>query len=445
MKVVIAGAGEVGTHLARMLSNEDHEIVLIDDDNNKLQIIANQVDLLTVNGAANSISDLKEADVAKADLFIAVTPYESRNVLACILAKDLGAKKTLARINNAEYIKKVNKPKFIELGVDELIYPESLAAKEIIASVKQPGARVTHEFSGGKLMLYGIKIRDNATKIINKTLADISKVSNTFCAVAITRNDNTIIPKGKDKILSGDIVYFVTTHDAMQDLYAKTGKTFFDVKNIMFLGGSRIAQQAIEKLEGQANIKVIEQNKERCQQIADRFSNVLVINGDGRNLDLLKEEGIDKMDAFVAVTGNSETNIITCQLAKKMGVKRSVAEIENIDFISLAEQIGIGSVINKKFIAASFIYRFSMHSEISSIKCLTATEAEAVEVIAHKGSKVTTRLVKQLDFPDNAKIGGVIRGDESFIVTGETQIQSGDRVVVFALPAAIKKIDKFFK
>ncbi|MCF8362193.1 MAG: NAD-binding protein, partial [Prolixibacteraceae bacterium] len=187
MKVVIAGAGEVGTHLARMLSKDDHEIVLMDDDNEKLQLIANQVDLLTVNGAANSIEDLKEAGIAKADLFIAVTPYESRNVLACILAKDLGVKKTLARINNAEYIRKVNKPKFVELGVDELIYPESLAAKEIIASVKQPGARVTHEFSGGKLMLFGIKIRENATEIVNKSLADIAQSSDGFRAVAITR------------------------------------------------------------------------------------------------------------------------------------------------------------------------------------------------------------------------------------------------------------------
>ncbi|MDA3880902.1 MAG: Trk system potassium transporter TrkA [Prolixibacteraceae bacterium] len=444
MKVVIAGAGEVGTHLARMLSKENHEIVLMDDDNEKLQKIANQIDLMPVNGAANSIEDLKEAGVAKADLFIAVTPYESRNVLACILAKDIGVGKTLARINNAEYLKKVNKPKFIEMGVDELIYPETLAAKEIIASVKQPGARVTHEFSGGKLMLYGIKIRENAS-IVDHTLAETAKISDGFRAVAITRDDNTIIPKGKDKILAGDIVYFVTTRDAMHDLYEKAGKTIFEVKNIMFLGGSRIAQKTIEKLQDQFNIKVIEQDKERCQQIADLFSNVLVINGDGRNLDLLKEEGIEKMDAFVAVTGNSETNILTCQLAKKMGVKRSVAEIENIDFISLAEQVGIGSVINKKFIAASFIYRFSMHSEISSIKCLTATEAEAVELIAHSGSKVTTRLVKQLDFPDNAKIGGVIRGEQSFIVTGETQIQEGDRVVVFALPSAIKRIDKFFK
>ncbi len=444
MKVVIAGAGEVGTHLAKMLSKENHEIVLIDEDSEKLEKISNQVDLLTINGFANSIIDLKEAGISKADLFIAVTPFESRNVLACILAKDLGAKKTLARINNDEYFKKAYKPKFIELGVDEIIYPETLAANEIVASVKQPASRVTHEFSGGKLVLSGIKIRDNAT-IVNKTLEEIGKFSSSFRVVAITRGDSTIIPYGKDQLMPDDIAYFVSTPAALSELYEKTGKDYFGVKNIMILGGSRIAQKTAEKLSDQFNIKIIDVDKERCQQIADKFSNVLVINGDGRNLELLKEEGIEKMDAFVAVTGNSETNILTCQLAKKMGVKRTVAEVENIDFISLAEQVGIGSVINKKFIAASFIYRFSMSSEISSVKCLSSTDAEAVEVIAHPGSKVTTDLIRNIDFPKEAKIGGIIREDQGIIATGDTQIVAGDKVVIFALPSAIKKIDKFFK
>ncbi|MBP7509315.1 MAG: Trk system potassium transporter TrkA [Prolixibacteraceae bacterium] len=444
MRVVIAGAGEVGTYLAKMLSKENHDIILLDEDKEKLEQLANQVDLMTVCGFANSINDLKDAGISKADLFIAVTPFESRNVLACIIAKDLGAKKTLARINNAEYLKKIHKPRFIELGVDELIYPETLAAKEIIASVKQPGARVTHEFSGGNLLLLGFKIRENAP-IINKSLNELGNVSNEFRAVAITREDQTIIPNGKDMILSGDIVYFVTTRSAMLDLYEKTGKIFFGVKNIMILGGSRIAQKTAEELSGQLNVKIIDIDKERCQQIADRLNNVLVINGDGRNLELLKEEGIEKMDAFIAVTGNSETNILTCQLAKKMGVKRTVAEIENIDFISLAEQVGIGSVINKKYIAASFIYRYSMNSEISSVKCLSSTDAEAVEVIVKKGSKVTQSLVKDLDFPYDAIIGGVIRGEHGFIAKGDTQIKEGDKVVVFVLPSAIKKIDKFFR
>jgi trk system potassium uptake protein len=444
MKVVIAGAGEVGTHLAKMLSKENHDIILIDEDAEKLERIANQVDLMTVHGAANSITDLKEAGVSKADLFIAVTPFESRNVLACILAKDQGVKKTLARINNAEYLKKAHKPKFQEMGIDELIYPETLAAKEIVASVKQPSARVMHEFSDGKLILIGIKIRENAP-IVNKTLIEIALISQEFRAVAITRNGETIIPHGRDLILAGDIAYFVTTPESMPDLYEKTGKKMYEIKNIMILGGSRIAQKTAEKLSDDFNIKIIDSSKERCQQIADKLSNVLVINGDGRNLELLKEEGIERMDAFIAVTGNSETNILTCQLAKKMGVKRTIAEIENVDFISLAEQVGIGSVINKKFIAASFIYRFSMISDISNIRCLTATEAEVVELVARPGSKVTTKLVHELDFPLDAQMGGIIRGNQGYIVTGDTQILEGDKVVLFALPSAIKKIDKFFK
>lgn len=443
MKIVIAGAGEVGTHLAKMLSKENHEIVLIDEDSEKLEKIANQVDLMTVIGAANSIHDLKEAGVGKANLFIAVTPFESRNILACIIAKDLGVEKTLARINNAEYLKKAHKPKFLQMGIDELIYPETLAAKEIIASIKQPNTRAMHEFSDGKLVLFGIKIRENA-EIVNKALIEISIISQEFRAVAITRNEETIIPHGKDYILAGDIVYFITTKSGMKILYEKTGKKQFEVKNIMILGGSRIAQKAAEKLSPDFNVKVIEADKERCQFLAEKLNDVLVINGDGRNLELLKEEGIEKMDAFIAVTGNSETNILTCQLAKKMGVKRTVAEIENIDFISLSEEMGIGSIINKKLIAASFIYRFSMSSEIANIHCLTSTEAEVVELIARPGSKITSKKVAELGFPSDAQMGGLIRDGHSYIVTGETQIMEGDKVVVFALPSAIKKIDKFF-
>ena len=261
----------------------------------------------------------------------------------------------------------------------------------------------------------------------------------------MTREDETIIPHCKDMIKSGDLVFFVTTPNGVNDLLEKCGKTLFGVKNIMFLGGSRIAQRTIEKLGDQFNIKIIEAKKDRCQKVAEHFSNALVINGDGRNLELLREKGIVKMDAFVAETGNSETNILSLKLAKKMGVKRTVAEIENIDFISLAEQIGIGSVINKKMIAASFIYRYSLSSEVSHLKCLTATEAEAVEFKVKPGAKITTRPVNEIDFPKDAKIGGVVRDNQGFIVKGYTQILKGDKVLVFALPSALKKVDKYFK
>jgi trk system potassium uptake protein len=444
MKVVIAGAGEVGTHLAKMLTNENHDIVLLDDSPEKLSKIAAELDLMTVAGSSHSFQDLKQTGLAKADLFIAVTPFEDRNVLACSMASYLGVGRTIARINNSEYLMDRYRAKLNNLGIHELIYPESLAAKEIVASVKQTGTRQLIEFSSGKLLLLGIKVRDNAP-ILNKTFVEISQENECILVVAINRNNVTIIPKGTDYIKSGDIVFFVTTRSKQQHVFNLSGKKTFEVKNIMFLGGSRVAQKAIEKLGDQYRIKIIENDFKRCQKLADKFENALVINGDGRNLDLLKEEGIGKMDAFVATTGNSETNILSCHLAKSYGVRRTVAEVENIAYMGLAENMDIGSLVNKKLIAASYIYRFTLNAAISKVKCLTASDAEVFEFIAKPNAKITLKPVKDLDFPEEAKIGGIIRGNNSFIAKGDTHIQEGDKVVVFTLPSGIKKLEKFFK
>jgi trk system potassium uptake protein len=444
MKVVIAGAGEVGTHLARMLSKENHDIVLLDDSSEKLSKISGEVDLMTVSGSAHSFQDLKETGLAKADLFIAVTPFEERNVLACSMASYLGVGRTIARINNSEYLQPRYREKLNNMGIHELIYPESLAAKEIVASVKQTGTRQLIEFSNGKLLLLGIKVRENAT-ILNKTFEELSQENEHILVVAINRENQTIIPKGTDYIKNGDIVFFVTTRAEQQHVFELTGKKIFDVKNIMFLGGSRVAQKAVEKLGEQYRIKIIEINRDRCERIADRHENALVINGDGRNLNLLKEEGIEKMDAFVATTGNSETNILSCQMAKSFGVRRTVAEVENLAFMGLAESMDIGSIINKKLNAASYIYRFTLNAEISKVKCLTASDAEVFEFIAKPNAKITQRAIKFLDFPDEAKIGGIIRGNNAFVANGNTEIVEGDKVVVFTLPSGIKKLEKFFK
>jgi trk system potassium uptake protein len=444
MKVVIAGAGEVGTHLARMLSKENHDIVLLDDSPEKLANISNDVDLMTVTGSAHSFHDLKETGLAKADLFIAVTPFEERNVLACSMASYLGVGRTIARINNSEYLQERYKAKLNNLGIHELIYPESLAAKEIIASVKQTGTRQMIEFSNGKLILLGIKVRENAP-ILNKTFEELSQGNHNILVVAISRGNETIIPNGHDFIKNGDIVFFVTTRGEQQNVFDLTGKKIFEVKNIMFLGGSRIAQKAVEKLGDQYRIKIIEINRDKCEKIADRYGNALVINGDGRDLNLLKEEGIEKMDAFVATTGNSETNILSCHLAKSFGVRRTVAEVENIAFMGLADNMDIGTIVNKKLNAASYIYRFTLNAEISKVKCLTASDAEVFEFIAKSGAKITQRPIKNLDFPEEAKIGGIIRGNNAFIAHGDTEILEGDKVVVFTLPAGIKKLEKFFK
>jgi trk system potassium uptake protein TrkA len=444
MKVVIAGAGEVGTHLARMLSSEEHDIVLMDDSVEKLSIVSNDVDLMTVTGSAHSFHDLKNTGIAKADLFIAVTPFEERNVLACSMASYLGVGRTIARINNSEYLMGRYRAKLNNLGINELIYPESLAAKEIVASVKQTGTRQLIEFSNGKLLLLGIKVRQDAP-ILNKTFEELAQENEHILVVAINRENETIIPSGTDFIKDGDIVFFITTRDEQQRVFELTAKKTFEVKNILFLGGSRIAQKAIEKLGDQYRIKVVEENHEKCQQVAEKYANALVINGDCRNLKLLKDEGLEKMDAVVATTGNSETNILGCHLAKSLGVRRTVAEVENLAFMGLAENMNIGSIVNKKLIAASYIYRFTLNAAISKVKCLTASDAEVFEFIAKPGAKITQKQVRDLGFPGEAKIGGIIRGDDAFIVHGDSQVKDGDKVVVFTLPSGIKKLEKFFK
>ena len=445
MRVLIYGAGEVGTHLAKMLCNANHDVILMDEDEDKLQSVEAHYDLMTIVGTGTSIENLKEANVKSCNLFIAVPPFQDMSILSSILAKKLGAKKTVSRINNREYLDPDNQEYFKQLGIDELIYPEGLASEEIAASLKQVGTRQLYEFSESKLVLFALKIRDGAL-IANKTLAEVSTLHDkqNYNTVAIIRDDKTIIPRGDDKFLHNDLAYIITTHAAIPQVLKDAGKIQFDVKNVMILGGSRIGEKVAKLLEENYNVKIIEIDKNRAAKLADILEETLVISGDGRNLELLKDEGIKKMDAFIAVTGNSEVNILACQLAKKYGVKKTVAEVENIDYIDLAENIGIGTLINKKLIAASHIYRLTLHSNVAHVKCLTAVDAEVFEFVAQEGSKITGKPLSKLGLPKDVNIGGIIRGDEAIIAHGDTQVQPDDKVVVFTLPSGISKIEKMF-
>ncbi len=445
MKIIIAGAGEVGQHIAKMLSKEKHDIIVIDSDKENLKNVDSHFDLLTINGSASSISVLKEAKIKSADLFIAVTNFEDVNIVSAILAKKLGAKKTIARIDKKEHLLLTNRQHFADLGIDLLICPEELAAKEIVGLLKQTGTTEIFEFSDKKLLLFVIKLDENAS-IINKTLVEAAKIDKTFNyrAVAITRNTQTIIPRGDDKFLINDLIYVITNKAGIKSLLKYSGKKRFHIHNIMIIGGSRIGRRTAKDLEYHFNIKLIEINKDKSPLLADFLEKTLVITGDGSNIDLLTEEGIKNMDAFIAVTGNSETNILTCLLAKKLGVKKTIAEIENIDYIDLAENIGIDTIINKKLITASHIFQFTMKAEVSSLKCLTGADAEVLEFVVHKNSKITKKTLKFMDFPEDAIIGGVVRGNNSYIAKGDTLIEEQDKVVVFALPSAIRKVEKFF-
>ncbi len=443
MKIIIAGAGEVGRHLAKMLSSENQDIVLMDNDENRIKDLDGNYDLLTKVGSPTSIKDLEEAGVAEADLFIAVTPEESINMTACMLANNLGAHKTLARIDNSEYSQPKNKDFFEKLGVAHLIYPEMLAAHEIAASLKTSWLRQRTSFCNEALTLLVIKVRENSV-IINRTFSTGYFNHKQYRIVAIKRNNHTIIPAGSDMVLAGDIVYFITTNEHLEFVREQAGKSDFPIRNVMIMGGSRIAQKTIQIVPPQVNVKILERDREKSFSLAEKLNNTLIINCDGRNIELLKEEGIQDMDAFVAVTANSEANILACLAAKRLGVKKTVAEVENIDYIMLAESMDIGTVINKKMIAASYIYQLTLDADVLNVRNLTATDAEVVEFIAKPGAKITKSKIKDLRLPEQVNIGGYVRDGIGYIVDGNTVIIPNDHVIVFCVSSAIRKMERFF-
>lgn len=447
MKIIVAGAGEIGSHLAKMLSMEYHEITVISPNEENLEKISSESDIITVEGISSSIETLIKAGVQDADLFIAVNPDSEQdiNIVSSVLAKKLGAKKVTARINNEEYQKNENRILFTDLGIDSLFYPEKIAATEIVNLLKQNTASEFMNYSHGKLQLIVYRLEE-CSPMVDKTVAELKeKTQNQFRSVAISRDGKTIIPKSATRFKVNDVVYLVSKKEGMEQALSLSGKSKVAVRNLMILGGGRIGEMVARAMEKQAeNIKLIELKPEKCEYLSETLNKTLVINGDGRNSDLLMEEGIRDMEAFVAVTSSSETNILSCVIAKKMGISKVIAEVENFEYIKLAEEMGVDSVINKKLITAGKIFRFTLSNKVRSIKVLNGTDAVVLEFIVNTNSKITTGKLKELHFPEEAIIGGYVRGNESFIADSESTIRPYDQVVVFANPDAVDKVDKFF-
>lgn len=445
MKIIIAGAGAVGTHLAKLLSGERQDIILMDENEERLARMDSNFDLMTVCASPTSISALKDVGVSGADLFIGVMPDESRNMTACMLATNLGAKKTVARIDNYEYLLPKNKDFFSKLGVDSLIYPEMLAAKEIVDALKMSWIRQWWEFAGGALVLIGTKMR-NTAEILDVPLKNLGSRDDPYHIVAIKRGDDTIIPRGDDVVKENDIVYFTTTKKHIPYVRKISGKeNYADVRNVIIMGGSRIAIRASQYIPDYMQVKIIETDLNRCHRLTELVDDrIMVIHGDGRDLSLLVEEGIKKTEAFVALTDNSETNILACLAAKKLGVTKTIAEVENIDYIHMAESLDIGTVINKKNIAASHIYQMMLDADVANVKCLTFSDADVAEFVVKQGAKITKKPIKEMGLPKGMTIGGMIRKGEGMLVNGNTQILAGDHVMVFCLGEMIKKAEVYF-
>ena len=447
MKIVIAGAGAVGIHLSKLLSTENHDCVLIDDSEERLSNMDSSYDIMAINDSPTSIKALKDAGVGSADLFVGVTRYESRNITACTLAHALGAKKTVARIDNFEYLDPTRKELFERMGINSLIFPEVLAAIDISNGLKMSWVRQRWDVNGGDLVMLGIKLRSTC-EVLNQPLKTLCGPDDPYHIVAIKRDGEALIPGGNDVLEENDLAYFMTTREYIPYIRKIAGKEHYaDVKNVIVMGGGRTAVRFAKIAPEYMNVKIIEQDEMRCEKLNEKLADkdVMVIHGDGRDLGLLQDEGIQNTQAFVALTGNAETNILACLTAKRLGVRKTVAMVENLDYVEMAESLDIGTIINKKTLAASHIYQMMLGADVSNVRSLMLVDSDVAEFTAAQGSRVTKHAVKDLGLPSGVTIGGLVRNGQGILVNGNTQIAAGDSVMVFCHEQNLKRVEKYFK
>lgn len=446
MNIIIAGDGEVGVHLAKSLTELDHNITVVDPHSELLKRLESETDLMTITGDSTSPQVLIDANVADCDLFLSVLHDESINLVTCILAKKLKAKKTVARISNAELLNPKHREMFRELGVDELVCPERIAAREITNLLNNSVATEFFDFSGGLLTMYVVRI-DEGSPVVGHDMKELALEHPDLQVrvVAILRHGETLIPHRGMALRVDDQVYLIGRTNQMEGVNQVVGKQAVAIRRTMIAGGGRIGRYAAITLQDKMHITLIEENHQRAEELSSLLNDTLIISGDATDIDLLKEEGLENVDAFIGVTDSSETNVLTCLHAKRLGVKRTIALVENTGFIDISQDIGIDTIINKKLITASYIARFIVKGDAVSSKWLSGTNAEVMELIVGKRAPATKTPLGELEIPEGATVGGVIRGRETLLPSRELQLAEGDKVVIFTLPKSMSKMVKLFE
>ena len=450
MRIVIEGAGEIGSHLAKMLSSATNEVTVIDSSEERLDRLASNADIITIVGRYSSIKAMKEARVEKSDLFIGVNPAASQdmNIVSALLAKRLGCPRVCARINDEDYLSYENKHIFTEMGLDLMFYPEKISALEIADHLKHSGSVEAMDFARGKLQIAVFKLEEDSP-ILDLKLAEFSAVLSgvQFRVVAISRDNKTMMPRYDTVFKYHDIVYLIAKREDLPAITQYLGKNSIEVNNVMILGGGSTAEMLAKAVSPHLeSIKIIEKDLARCEELNETTpKNVYVVNGNGRDSDFLLEESIKKYDAFVSLTESDEANILACLAAKKFGIPKTIAKVENIEYIHLAEEIGVDHIINKKLLSAAKIFKLTLSSRLRLIRYMSGTQTEVLEYIVAEDSPITKKPLKDIVFPANAVVGGVIRGGEAFIAVGDTRIETYDRVAVFALQEAVAEVDKLFR
>lgn len=446
MKIIIAGAGEIGYHLAKLLSREAHDIYVIDEKTPRLNHLNSHVDVFTKKGDAASIEVLKDVGIKDADLLVAVTESQNTNLTIAGIGKKLGVKKTIARISNTEYLK-TKEINFSDVGIDYMISPEELAANEIETLVNETSFNDKFEFEKGELSVLGAKLSSESS-IVGSTVQEINtKYDFDFIVIAIKRDTSNeiVIPRGNVIFKPNDQIYFSVPRESLSKIHLLVDKKKVGVKDVMIIGGGRIGQKIARRLcSKNLRVKLIEKNREKCFDLSDDLNHTLVIHGDARDIELLEEESLSNMDAVIAASGNSETNIMTSLVAKSKGVQKTIALVENMNYMDISQTIGVDTLINKKVLAASAIFRHVRKGRVLALANLHNVEAEVLEFFVRRGTKITENKIKDLNLPKNSVLGGVVRKGKALMTYGDFTILPGDRAIVFCLPDAITQIEKLF-
>jgi len=445
MYIIIIGAGDVGYNLAKTLCYERHDVVIIEKGYEAYNRAADSLDAQVIHDNGCSFTVLEKAGVENADLLVAVTDSDEANLLAGMMAKQYHVGKTVVRVKNREFLRSDSPVNAQKLGIDLIIHPESIAAHGAVRLLRQSVATDIIEFAGGEIILMGIQL-DKNTPILKRRLIDLAQDYRhlAFRTVAIQRKDITRIPHGQDVLLENDRIFVTIPKDRIAEVLQITGKENIKLENIMILGGGQVGYLVARELERNHNIKVIESNQDKSENLAEKLRKSLVIHGDGRDLNLLALEGIIDMDAFIALTGDDETNLIACLMAKHLQVPKIISLINKVEYSPIIPTIGINSYISKQLLTVNQILKFIRRGDIVNVASIPGITAEAIELIPKPGSKVTTKPLAELKFPRDAIVGAVMREHEFLIPTGETQLQPGDQVVLFAMPAAIHEVEKLF-
>jgi trk system potassium uptake protein TrkA len=446
MKVVIVGAGEVGYHIADRLSREGQNVALIEKSPDKVRTLASKLNALVVEGIGSSAEVLEEVEIQNADLFIAVTDQDEVNLISCMLANEYGVPKIVSRIRNIEYAGDEWAANAKKLGIDLLINPQMVVARDLVEVISYPAATSVAEFADGRIVFLGYPIwRDNPLAGI--TLSELGQrcVNCRLVVAALSRKWETIIPRGNDTIMAGDILYFLCRKEELERINYIFGFAKRRVENIMILGGGWVGEGVARELKKKKlRVKILDRNLDRCERLAKRLADVIVINAKGTDVDILYEEGIKETDVFVAVTQEDESNILCSLLAKNHGANRAIALVNQPQYVSLAPSIGVDACISPRLSTAGAVLKYVRRGEVLSMAMVEECEAEVIELILPERSRILGKPLKEVQVPRGAIIGALVRAEEVIIPGGEDQLAAGDRAVIFSLPEAVAGVEEFF-